>query len=222
MINILNDVQGISGTNLIIPFSLDPANLRDDAVTVEAIGKIGGTFKTLPNGCVFVVNDDDTEESISTIIPSDFKKLFVIRLNTTTHKVDSIYIRIYNKDISIVSPEIYISKDTKLEFSTKPKVVDFRPKAIELTDNVYCTYNGAIVELARDKYNVNIFISNNATSTTPVWEDVTNAYLAGERLIFKNTEKDNSQSWAVSVKYKIQKTNSNSTVQVSDIAMLVL
>lgn len=222
MINILNDIQGISGTNLIIPFTLDSSSLRDNAVTVEVIGKIGGTFRTLPDGCVFVVNADDTEQAVKTILPSDFKKVFVVRLNTTTHNVDSLYIRIYNKDLSIVSAEIYISKATTLEFATKPKVVGFRPKAIEVTDNIHCTYNGAIVALTRDKFDIQIMISNNANSTKPVWEDVTNAYLAGQRLPFKNTVKDANQSWSASIKYKIRKTNSNSTVQVSDITMLVL
>ena len=222
MINILNDIQGISGTNLIIPFTLDTSKLRESAVTVEAIGKIAGTYKTIPDGSIFVVNDNETEQTVKTILPIDFNKTFVIRLNTSVNNVDSLYIRIYNKDISIVSPEIQICKTTDLEFSTKAKAINFRPQSVTVKDNVHCTYNGAICALTRDKFDIAIYISNNATSKVPVWEDVTNAYLAGSPLVFKNTLKDENQSWAVSVKYKIHKTNGNSTVQVSDIAMMIL
>ena len=222
MINILNDIQGISGTNLIIPFTLDYSKLQSSAVTVEAIGKIGGTFKALPEGCIFMVNTNDTEQAVKTILPVDFNKTFVIRLNTTTSNVESVYIRIYNKDLSILSPEIIISRALDLEFATKPKVLDFRPKSVKVTDNVYCTYNGVIVALTQDKFDIQIFVSNNATSKTPTWEDVTNLYLAGSPLSFKNTVKDDTEHWAVSLKYKIHKTNGNSTVQISDITMLVL
>lgn len=222
MINILNDVSGISGTNLVVPFSLDSSDLNDDALTVEIIGKIGGTYKALPKGCVFMVNTGGTEESVNTILPVDFDKIFMLRINTNTSNVDSVYIRVYNKDVSIVSPEIFVSKETLLEVATKPKVLDFRPTSVIIKDKVYCTYNGAIANLGRDKFEIAIYISNNSTSTTPVWEDVTNEYLADAPLVFKNTTKDSEKTWAVSVKYKIRKINSNSTVQISDIAVLIL
>lgn len=223
MIHILNDVHGISGTNLVIPFSLDSSDLNNDAVTVEAIGKVGAMYKTLPSGCIFMVNANKVEETVSTtILPVDFDKVFMLRLNTNTNNVESIYIRIYNKDISVVSPEIFISRQTNLEFSTKPKTLDFRPTSVTIKDNVYCTYNGVVTDLTRDKFDIAIYISNNSTSAEPVWEDVTNDYLTKSPLVFKNTTKDSDKAWSVSVKYKIHKSNGNSTVQISDIAMLVV
>lgn len=222
MINILNDVHGISGTNLIIPFSLDYSNLQGNVVTVEAIGKIGNKYETLPKGNIFMVKDNDTEEPVDMIHYIDFARVFVLRLNTSAHNVESIYFRIFNKDMSAISPEIFISRDTLLEFSTKPKELEFRPTSITVKDNVHCTYNNAVVGLTRDKFEISIYISNNSTSEQPVWEDVTNDYLNNLPLVFKNTTKDSGKPWTASVKYKIKKINTNSTVQISDIAMLIV
>lgn len=222
MINVLNDIHGISGNNLVIPFTIDSSNLRNTALTVEVIGKIGGKFVELPRGLVYVVKENDTEEPLDTITPVYFENLFVVRFNTTTHNVQEIYIRVFNKDVSFVSPKITICRDLDLEFATTPKELAFRPKTVKVTDNVHCIYNGTVSAFTRDKFNIEILISNNANSKVPVWENVTDAYLSGAPLTFKNTEKDDSKPWSVSLKYKIRKTIGDSTVQISDIALLVL
>lgn len=222
MINILRDIQGITGTNVVVPFTLEKANLRKDPVKVELIGKIDGRATTLPDGLVYVVQDGGTEVAITNITPVDFDSHFIVRIDTTVHDIEQLYIRVYNKDLSFVTPKIHIAKDMELEFVTAPKEAEFRPKTLKITDKVSCTYNGALASLTQDKFDITVSICNNASSATPVWEDVTSAYLSKQPLVFKNSQNDAGVPWAVSIKYQINKTISDSTVEIADIAIMVL
>lgn len=222
MITILNDIQAVTGNTLIVPFSLDTSKLKDEPLNVEVFGIIGQTVTALPKGLVSCVLSGGTEQAMDKIQPAFFKNAFVVRVNLSTYALDGLYIRVYNRFIAWTTPKINVSRLMDMDFHTAPKELAFRPKVIKVNDNVQCTYNRTICALTKDKFNIQIFISNNANSRSPIWEDVTRAYLNNETLVFTNVDKDDDKPWSVSVRYKIGKTIGDSTVQISDIALLVL
>ena len=190
MIKLINDVYGKADGGVMIPFVLETDGVQLKDLNVEVIGNIGGTFSKLPSGIVSAVISDGLEENVDVISPELFECLFVLRLNTNEVNVDTVYIRLYNSDISSTSQKINISSLNGLEFSTTPRVLGFKPKSVQVSDTVLCTYNVTISALTIDKFVINILVSKNANSTTPVWANVTDASLAVDHLLMKNSYGD--------------------------------
>lgn len=223
MINILQDIQGFSDNLLVVPFTLDTTKLGDKPVKVEAIAKIGDTFAPLPAGNVYIAPEGrGAEQPIETIKVAQFSSLFMVKADMQTYAIKELHIRVYNDNMSSLSQKITISREESLDFALKPIELDFRPKSLRVHDNVKCTLNNNICDFSKGNFDIQILICNNATSQHPTWEDVTDSYLNGEDLTFKNNVKDEGTVWSVSLRYKVQKTNPNSTVMVSDIVIDVL
>lgn len=224
MINIINDIQALAGNFLIVPFSLNKARLGDKAVKVEIVANISDNYAPLPGGSVFIVTpgQDNVEQPIETIRPEQFDSVFLAKIDTTTFDVREIHIRIYNNTMSYLSPNVIVTTENALDVAVKPIPLDFRPKSLVIKDTVKCTSNNTICDFSRENFDLEVMICNNATSQHPTWEDVTDAYLEKAPLSFKNKQKDDGEVWAVSVRYKVQKTNPTSTVQISDIVLHIL
>ena len=218
MIKILRDVIGVNQGMVNIPFTLE--NLPDKALTLEAIIFDGQNYLPVPNVIHQVTNDSET--IIEEVIQENQDDLFVVKLDLTQQDVESVYIRIYNQDTSFVTPMIHITKSESATMQTKAISLEFRPKSVRVLDSVDCTFAGTLAAFDKTNFDIQILASNNSDSTSPVWEDMTTQYLDKTAFEFTNSEKDNDKAWSVAVKYVVTKLSTNSTVEISDVKLIVL
>lgn len=220
MIKILRDVIGRNGTVITVPFVLE--NLPDKPMTPEVIIKTeDSNYVVRTDSIVRVV--DDIEEPVTEITKEDNDGLFIVRLNLASiNDAQSLYIRVYNIDTSSISPEIIIAKDSEATIQTRTIDLDFRPKTVKVIDSVICTANGAIVPFDASNFDIQVLVSNNSSSTNPIWEDMTAEYLNHEEFTMYNNQKDSDKLWSIGVKYVVQKHSTNSTIEISDIKLIVL
>lgn len=220
MIKIIRDIVGITDTaHATVPFTLE--NLPDKSLKIETIAVNGDTY-TVKTNWIYQVLDDD--EVLTSQITKEKHEdgLFVVRIDLSQINASSIYIRIYNDDTSFITPQIHIMKKSQGSVVTRSIELDFRPKRLKVIDSVECTANGALVPFDNSNFSIQVLASNNSTSKTPVWEDMTSEYLNKSEFIFVNNAKDNGKLWSVSVKYVVRKLSTNSTVEISDIKLVVL
>ena len=221
MIKILRDVVGRNGNIVPIPFTLE--NLPEKALSVEVLIKSTSNPKYFVRvDCIYKVTDEG-ETNITEITKDDEDGLFVAKIKLSeVADAESVYIRVYNNDTSFITPQIHITKDSDATLQTHAIELDFRPKSIKVIDSVDCTANGALVAFDASNFKIQVLASNNSTSKTPAWEDMTSEYLNKSEFVFVNNEKDNDKLWSVSVKYVVKKLSTNSTVEISDIKLIVL
>lgn len=222
MINILRDIVGVSDTNtLTIPFQL--YDLPEEPMNIELIiFKRTRSNQMTTNRYIYRILENGDEESVTEIGPEDEGRAFIVKINTSSLNVDQLFIRIYNKDISFITSNIYVLDNQNLFLMTAEQKFKKRPKKIKIVDVVDSTYNNAIVPFDRSYFDIEILVCNNYTSTKPVWEDMTEAYLNKELFTFDNKIKDADKDWTIAVKYNINKITKNSTVELSDIKLVIV
>lgn len=218
MIKILRDVVGVNQDMVNIPFTLE--NLPDKTLTLEAIIFDGQHYLPISDVIYQVTNDSDVV--IEEVTKENQDDLFVVKLDLSQQDAESIYIRIYNQDTSFVTPMIHITKCNTATMQTKAISLDFRPKSVRVLDSVDCTFAGTLAAFDKTNFDIQILTSNNSDSTSPVWEDMTTQYLDKTAFEFTNSEKDNDKAWSVAVKYVVTKLSTNSTVEISDVKLIVL
>lgn len=220
MIKIIRDIVGITDTtHATIPFTLE--NLPDKPLKIEAIVVNGETY-TVKTSWIYHVMDD--KEVLTTTVNKETHEdgLFVVRVDLSQINASGVYIRVYNDDMSFVTPQIRIMKKSQGSIVTRAIELGFRPKSVKVIDSVDCTANGALVSFDKSNFNIQVLASNNSTSRVPVWEDMTSEYLENKPFEFENNTKDSGKLWSVAVKYVISKQYTNSTVEISDIKLIVL
>ena len=218
MIKILRDVVGVNQNMVNIPFTFE--NLPDKVLTLEAIIFDGQNYLPITDVIYQVIND--TETLIETITKENEDDLFVAKIDLSQQDAEAVYIRAYNQDESSLTPMIHIAKSENATLQTKAISLDFRPKSVKVIDSVDCTFAGTIAAFTPINFNIQVLASNNSDSSSPVWEDMTAQYLDGTAFEFTNSEKDNDKAWSVAVKYVISKLSTNSTVEISDVKLIVL
>ncbi len=97
-----------------------------------------------------------------------------------------------SKTPSFSSP-ISMRIGNKLEINTHPSITQFQPRAISVMDKK------AIDPEATHR----VFVTNNALDPSPVWEEMTTEYQAGNEYVFKNKDKTHAD-WAVAVKHVVE------------------
>lgn len=218
MIKILRDVVGVNSGYAVVPFTVE--NLPDKALTPEAIIVVGESY-TVKTDWIRRV-ESAGEVTVTTVTKEDTDSVFVLRANLQQLDASSVYIRLYNEDTSFISPQIIIAKSEEGTIITKAIELDYRPKTLKIVDSVDCTVNGALAPFDVSNFEIQILASNNSTSTVPVWEDMTTEYFSKVPFEFTNTEKDDGKLWSVAVKYVVRKLSTNSTVEITDIKLIVL
>lgn len=222
MINILRDITGVSETNmLIIPFQL--YDLPEDPMNIElVVFKRTRSTEMVTNHFIYRVLENGDEEETLNINQEDEGRTFLIKINTSTLNVDQLYIRIYNKTMSFLSSNIYVLDSESLFFMAKNQEFKKRPKKIKVIDVVDTTSSNTVVPFNRSYFDIQVLVTNNFTSNSPVWENMTDEYLNNEIHTFTNKTKDSDKDWSVSIKYIVNKITKNSTVEFSDIKLVVM
>lgn len=221
MIKVLRDVVGMTEVNksVVIPFTI--SNVSDKPMKLEAIIYTSDDEYVVKQDWVRMLGLNE-EIILEEVTKEHEDAAFIVRINLEQVEAKHVYIRMYNSDTSYVSHKIYIAKSGGSTITTKPIELDFRPRNILINDEVDCTANNVEVEFDTINFVIEVMACNNATSNNPVWENMTQQYLARQPFEFTNNIKDNDKTWAVSVRYEITKMTSNSTLELSDIKLTIL
>lgn len=221
MIKILRDVVGRKDNIANIPFTFK--DLPEKPLNIEVLIKSASNNEYLVRIDWIYEVTDIGETNVTEITKDNEDGLFVAKINLVEiTDIESVYIRIYNDDTSFITPEIFITKGTDATLQTNAIELDFRPKTLKVIDSVECTANGALVPFDASNFEIQVLASNNSTSQSLTWEDMTSEYLTKSEFVFTNNEKDNGKLWSVSVKYVVRKLSTNNTVEICDIKLIVL
>lgn len=221
MINVISDVVSVLNDNnrIIIPFTFIGKLYNE--LNLQAILINEDTEETqIHTDCLFV-NVEGVEKSTNKITEENKNGVFSVQINLPSLEY-KVYIRAYDKDTSFISPIITPVGEKECVITTKPKDVNFRPKKISVVDNINCIVNNSKVDLSTAHFDINVFVTNNATSTNVIWEDMTESYLASSEYEINNDAKDFDKPYSVSVKYQLTKLETNSTVEITDIQLIIV